>query len=113
MRTVIGYGLLALSLTLPAAASATGWQPGEEVKAYAITGRTGMELYRSIGERGPQVGPGRVIAHTTFKLTWTRKYEQQGSACTLTSATGSPNSSVMRPTMALERGKNRFAPDIR
>ena len=86
MRTVFGYGLLALGLMLPAAASATDWQPSEEVKAYAITGRTGMELYQSIGERGPQVGPGRVIAHTTFKLTWTRKYEQQGSACTLTSA---------------------------
>jgi predicted secreted Zn-dependent protease len=86
MRTVIGYGLLALGLMLPAAASATGWQPSEEVKAYAITGRTGMELYRSIGERGPQAGPGRVIAHTTFKLTWTRKYEQQGNACTLTFA---------------------------
>ncbi len=67
-------------------AALADWQPSEEVKAYAITGRTGMELYQSIGERGPQVGPGRVIAHTTFKLTWTRKYERQGSACTLTSA---------------------------
>lgn len=86
MRTIFGYALAALGLMLPAAASATGWQPSEEVKAYAITGRTGMELYRSIGERGPQAGPGRVIAHTTFKLTWTRKYEQRGSACTLTFA---------------------------
>jgi predicted secreted Zn-dependent protease len=70
----------------PALASAQ-WQPTEEVRNYAISGVTGAELYRSIGEKGPQVGgQSRVIAHTTFKLTWTRKYERQGNACVLTTA---------------------------
>ncbi|KQV84503.1 peptidase [Rhizobium sp. Root1220] len=60
------------------------WQATEEVRTYAITGNSGASLYASIGERGPQVGgKTRVIAYTTFKLTWTRKYEPQGNACVL------------------------------
>jgi predicted secreted Zn-dependent protease len=63
------------------------WKPSEELRPYAISGSTGAELYRSIGERGPEVGgQSRVIAHTTFKLTWTRKYERQGNACVITTA---------------------------
>ncbi len=63
------------------------WQATEKVQAYAITGSSGAELYASIGERGPEIGAGeRTIAHTTFKLTWTRKYEPQGDACVLVSA---------------------------
>ncbi|OCP15727.1 MULTISPECIES: DUF922 domain-containing protein [unclassified Ensifer] len=63
------------------------WQAVEKVSTYAISGQTGAELYASIGERGPKVGGlVRAIAHTDFKLTWTRKYEPQGNACTLVSA---------------------------
>lgn len=58
----------------------------EQVKTYAISGTTAAELYASIGERGPQAGMGRAIAHTNFKLTWQRKYEPQVGACTLVSA---------------------------
>ena len=63
------------------------WQAVEKVETYAIAGQSGAELYASIGERGPKVGGGtRAIAHTNFKLTWTRKYEPQGDACVLVTA---------------------------
>lgn len=76
----------ALMASIPATAIAE-WKPSEEVRVYAISGATGAELYRSIGEHGPEVGgQSRVIAHTTFKLTWTRKYERQGNACVITIA---------------------------
>jgi predicted secreted Zn-dependent protease len=59
----------------------------ERVESYAISGRTGVELYLSIGERGPKVGAGRrAIAHTNFKLTWQRNYQRQGTACALVAA---------------------------
>ena len=52
------------------------WQLVEQVKTYAIRGATGIDLYRSIGERGPAAGV-QAIAHTSFKLTWTRDYRPQ------------------------------------
>ncbi|AUX79817.1 MULTISPECIES: DUF922 domain-containing Zn-dependent protease [Sinorhizobium] len=71
------------SLSSPANAD---WQAVETVKNYAITGQSGPELYASIGEHGPKLGPTRAIAHTSFKLTWSRKYEAHGDACVLVSA---------------------------
>ncbi|WP_337266944.1 DUF922 domain-containing Zn-dependent protease [Oryzifoliimicrobium ureilyticus] len=59
------------------------WQPIEEVRSYAVSGRSGAQLYESIGQRGPMTGQTRAIAHTTFKLTWTRKYEPRGNTCVL------------------------------
>lgn len=71
---------------LPANAHAD-WKPVEKVEPYAIAGRTGPDLYASIGERGPKAGVGRVIAFTNFKLTWRRDYRPQpDGACTLVSA---------------------------
>lgn len=59
----------------------------ERTETYAIAGTSGAELYASIGEHGPLVGEGvRTIAHTNFKLTWSRNYKPSGSACTLVSA---------------------------
>lgn len=59
----------------------------EQVSHYSIKGSSGVELYTSIGERGPLVGDKtRTIAHTNFKLTWSRQYVPKGSACTLVSA---------------------------
>lgn len=55
----------------------------DRVEPYAIAGRTGIDLYRSIGERGPKAANGRAIATTRFRLTWTRRYERRGDACTL------------------------------
>lgn len=75
--------LAAVFTSMPAMALAE-WQAVEEVRPYSISGKTGAELYESIGARGPEAGAGRVIAHTTFKLTWTRKYEPQGNACVIT-----------------------------
>ncbi|MCJ9696735.1 DUF922 domain-containing Zn-dependent protease [Rhizobium sp. PRIMUS64] len=75
--------LAAVFASVPAMALAE-WQAVEEVRPYSISGKTGAELYESIGARGPEAGVGRVIAHTTFKLTWTRKYEPQGNACVIT-----------------------------
>ena len=69
---------------LAASAFAQDWQAVERVEPYAVQGATGMEIYQSIGERGPKLGVARVIAHTGFKLTWTRKYERQGNACVIT-----------------------------
>lgn len=59
----------------------------ERNEPYSISGRTGPELYASIGEHGPAAGIGRAIAFTNFKLTWQRDYRPQADgACTLVSA---------------------------
>ncbi|MGG7535102.1 MULTISPECIES: DUF922 domain-containing Zn-dependent protease [unclassified Rhizobium] len=82
-KTFLPYVLAAVFAAGPAAAQ-TEWQAVEEVRPYSISGKTGAELYESIGAQGPKAGDtGRVIAHTTFKLTWTRKYEPQGNACVI------------------------------
>mgnify|MGYP005806322837 CR=1 FL=1 len=75
-----------MALAFPSAAHAE-WRAVETVRTYAISGRTGAALYASIGERGPIVGGKvRAIAHTSFTLTWTRKYEPLGGDCVLASA---------------------------
>ncbi|MBP1850878.1 DUF922 domain-containing Zn-dependent protease [Rhizobium halophytocola] len=58
----------------------------QRVETYAVRGTTGLELYRSIGEHGPVLGASRAIAHTGFRLTWKRDYQQRGAACVLASA---------------------------
>ena len=83
MRMNIVSGLVA-TLLFVGPAAAQGWQATERVGPYTVQGTTGLEIYRSIGERGPKLGVARVIAHTGFKLTWTRKYERQGNACVIT-----------------------------
>jgi predicted secreted Zn-dependent protease len=78
--------LAGLVVALPVAAQAE-WQANEVVKTYAISGKTGFELYESIGKRGPEAKSGnRTIAHTNFKLTWSRDYRTEGSSCVLASA---------------------------
>jgi len=59
-------------------APALAWEAAEQVKTYPVYGRSGPELYRSIGENGPVIsGDRRTIAHTTFKLTWGRDYRER------------------------------------
>lgn len=82
MRPVLAL-LLLLAGALPVAA---GVKAVEKISTYAIAGSTGPELYVSIGEKGPLVGGTRAIAHTTFDLKWSRKYEKRGSACVLATA---------------------------
>lgn len=80
---------LAIFLCLAAPAHAAGWKATEQIKTYSIQGVTAPELYASIGERGPVIGSlgTRTIAHTTFDLKWSRKYEPQGDgSCRLVSA---------------------------
>ena len=62
------------------------WKAVEEIKPYAVTGRTGPELYQSIGQKGPRIGVARVIAHTTYVLTWDRKFDTSNNGCTIVSA---------------------------
>jgi predicted secreted Zn-dependent protease len=76
--------LISIVTALPVVAQE--WQAIEKVDHYKVSGTSPMALYQSVGERGPKLSLGRVIAHTTFKLTWQRDYQQQGSACVLASA---------------------------
>ncbi|THV15091.1 DUF922 domain-containing Zn-dependent protease [Rhizobium rhizophilum] len=103
------YRLLAVLLVaisaLPAAAQ--DWQPTEKIDHYNVNGTTPMALYQSIGERGPKLSLGRVIAHTTFKLTWQRDYQQQGAACVL--ATAKPRLII---TYTLPKPAQKLAPDV-
>lgn len=74
-----------LMVTTPA--FAVDWKPKEVVKAYAISGTTPIELYESIGAKGPVIGgERRTIALTNWDLKWRRNYQPEGSACVLRSA---------------------------
>ena len=88
MKRHIRFWLPAALLAHGPAAAGAEWQAVERIETYAISGTTGIELYQSIGERGPLVGKkSRTIAYTDFKLTWQRNYEPQADgACTLVSA---------------------------
>ena len=87
MKAGIVLWVLAAIAAGPLPAASADWQAVEKVQTYAVTGTTGPELYDSIGHHGPQAGPLRAIAHTSFKLTWTRNYvPQPDKACMLVSA---------------------------
>ncbi len=81
---VLAAGLL---FVVPSLATAQ-WVPVEQVKTYTVNGSTGIELYSQIGEKGPLVGGQmRTIAHTDFKLLWSRNYRPQpDGSCKLVSA---------------------------
>lgn len=96
-----------LAVAVPVTASARDWQPVEQIKTYAITGKTGAELYEAIGARAPQAGGGLAIAHTSFKLTWTRTYTPQGSACAITVA--KPKVII---TYTLPKPANKLSADV-
>ena len=84
----MAHPLLILPLSLLATpALAASLHPTTRTVTYPITGATGLALYRSIGERGPEVSGHRVIAHTRFDLTWTRRYVPQADgSCVLVEA---------------------------
>jgi predicted secreted Zn-dependent protease len=95
------------------------WRAVETVRTYAVTGMSGPELYASIGERGPKdAGGRRAIAHTNFKLTWTRTYEVQHDSCVLTSARPKLTITYVLPKpakrlpAALEANWDRFAAGV-
>jgi predicted secreted Zn-dependent protease len=79
--------LAAILLAFSPASARAEWQAVEKVETYSVTGRSGPELYASIGERGPKAGGlGRAIAYTHFKLTWQRTYEPRDGGCVLSAA---------------------------
>jgi len=84
MRAAVTVCLLYGLAILPAAAQDV--QAVEKVEPYAISGSSGIELYRSIGERGPKSRNGRAIALTDYRLTWTRRYVPGDGGCRLTTA---------------------------
>lgn len=88
MRTFSRLWLAAVIIALSPLPLLAEWRAVEKVETYAITGKTGPELYESIGQRGPKVRDGavRAIAHTNFKLTWTRNYVPKDGTCTLVTA---------------------------
>ncbi|MBC7283772.1 DUF922 domain-containing protein [Hoeflea sp.] len=71
--------LPAMLLALGAIARpASAWEAVEQVATYPVSGQSGFELYQSVGENGPVIaGDRRTIAHTTFKLTWQRDYQER------------------------------------
>jgi predicted secreted Zn-dependent protease len=77
---------LLLAFLAPSSASAAEARAAEKLVPYAVSGSSGIELYRSIGERGPESRNGRAIALTDYRLTWTRKYVPEGGNCRLTTA---------------------------
>ncbi|WP_245429583.1 DUF922 domain-containing protein [Mesorhizobium sp. DCY119] len=87
MKTSVRFWLsVACVLSAPVVAHAE-WRAVEKVQTYAVTGKTGPELYESIGQNGPKVSVGRTIALTNFKLTWRRDYRPQSDgSCMLASA---------------------------
>ncbi len=78
--------LVAACLLMPHAPARAEWKPTEKIVTYPVSGRTGIDLYRSIGENGPKVGIGRVIAYTDFDLKWSRDYQKRNGGCVLASA---------------------------
>ena len=100
------FGLLVL-LAAPTASVAADWQAVEQIKTYSISGTTGAALYEAIGARAPEAGGGLAIAHTSFKLTWTRIYEPQGTACAITVA--KPKVII---TYTLPKPSGRLSPDV-
>lgn len=72
------FAALVLTAGALAPLPARAWEPVEQVSTYPVSGKTGPELYKSIGENGPVIsGNRRTIAHTTFKLTWRRDYQER------------------------------------
>jgi predicted secreted Zn-dependent protease len=87
VKTTVRDWLLAAFFTILPMAAHAEWQAIEKVETYAISGKSGPELYASIGERGPIIrGKVRTIAYTDFKLLWSRKYAVKDDACVMVSA---------------------------
>lgn len=88
LRSYVRLFWLAAGLVIPSIPAHAEWKPVEKVETYAISGQTGEQLYRSIGENGPLIrgAKTRTIAYTNFKLTWVRDYQHRDKDCVLASA---------------------------
>jgi predicted secreted Zn-dependent protease len=100
-------GLVALILAASSQSASADWQAVEKIDPYLISGTTPPELYASIGDKGPKLlGTSSAIAHTNFKLTWTRKYQATDAGCSIV---------VARPkliiTSTLPKPSQKLPPD--
>lgn len=85
LRACVHLCLLTVALLATPLTAHAEWKPVEKIEPYAISGQSGAELYRSIGEKGPKLGIARAIAYTNFKLTWgLRDYKPSAKDCVLT-----------------------------
>jgi len=102
--------LPAFALLLAPATAQAEWKPVEEIKTYSISGKTGLELYESIGEHGPAIGKGKIrtVAHTSFSLKWSRDYQPEGTSCRLVSA-----KPFLTITYTLPKPKGKLPPETR
>ncbi|MET3615084.1 putative secreted Zn-dependent protease [Rhizobium aquaticum] len=114
-RTVLALAFaLAMSpvATSPLAAQEpSGWKPTEKIERYAISGQSELDLYKSIGDKGPMVRGGKVraIAYTDFKLTWDRAYESDATgACRL--ARNIPNVTII---YRFPKPSGKLAPSVK
>jgi predicted secreted Zn-dependent protease len=109
VRATIRIVLLLSAASGWGACAQAQWRYAEQVKTYPIAGQSGIELYSSIGESGPKVGSHvRAIAHTDFKLTWSRNYvPQPDGSCTLQSAR--PNLTI---TFVLPKPVTNLPPEL-
>lgn len=95
-RTVLALAFALVAASPLAAEEPGGWKPTEKIERYAISGQSELDLYKSIGDKGPMVRGGKVraIAYTDFKLTWTRRYENDASGgCRI--AENTPNITII------------------
>lgn len=85
IRNIVVAGIASMGSIAPAMAE---WRATEVEKPYAISGSSGIDLYRAVGNNGPLLGGGtRTIAVTTFDLKWRRDYQPQSDgSCRLVSA---------------------------
>lgn len=88
---------------------AHAWEAVEQVVTYPVSGRTGFELYRSVGDNGPVIsGDRRTIAHTTFKLTWRRDYQERADGgCVIAS-----NIPKLIITYTLPKPRGELPPEV-
>ena len=86
-RVGLFFAGLILVLAATAPSLAQRWQPEYRDQSYTVSGLTGIELYRAIGEKGPKVGLTRAIGLTEWDLKWRRDYQTQDGGCRLVSVT--------------------------
>lgn len=80
MGAVIALGMVASSTTV----WSLDWQAAEHRRYYSVSGATGLEIYRNIGEQGPRVGLRRAIGLTEWDLKWRRNYLPKNGGCRVT-----------------------------
>lgn len=107
-RFALALTFVLLSTLLPLSSARAGGTVEERISTYPVSGRTGAELYQSIGQNGPVISGGRrTLAHTSFKLTWRRDYRKKDGGCVLAGAI--PKLVI---TYTLPKPSAKLAPDV-